>query len=78
MPSAVDPRLGLGNLGVNVIGPIGVAAAVPFAGPPLLPPAGVAPIAPMPGLLPAVPGPAARRSDLPPANPESEPPQRRE
>ena len=34
MPAAVDPRLGLGNLGVNVIGPIGVAAAIPGGLPP--------------------------------------------
>ena len=29
MPSAIDPRLGLGNLGVNVIGPIGQGAPIP-------------------------------------------------
>ena len=37
MPAAVDPRLGLGNLGVNVIGPIGVAAAIPGGLPPATP-----------------------------------------
>jgi hypothetical protein len=32
-PSGIDPRLGLGNFGINVINPIGAGGLIPNAGP---------------------------------------------